>query len=80
MRFQMEEEKKLTVLRVIGVGGAGGNAVNRMVETGFKGVDFVAVNTDLQVLRDSRAFEKVQKAVQKAAAAAKFFREAASSQ
>jgi len=60
MRFQMEEEKKLTVLRVIGVGGAGGNAVNRMVETGFKGVDFVAVNTDLQVLRESKAYHKIQ--------------------
>jgi cell division protein FtsZ len=60
MRFEMEEEKKLTVLRVIGVGGAGGNAVNRMVEAGFKGVDFVAVNTDLQVLRESAAPVKVQ--------------------
>ncbi|MDH3197621.1 MAG: cell division protein FtsZ, partial [Candidatus Krumholzibacteria bacterium] len=60
MRFELEEEKKLTVLRVIGVGGAGGNAVNRMVETGFKGVDFVAVNTDLQVLRESKAYHKIQ--------------------
>src|SRR5512139_1096538 len=60
MRFEMEEEKKLTVLRVIGVGGAGGNAVNRMVAAGFRGVDFIAVNTDLQVLRESNAFEKVQ--------------------
>ncbi len=60
MRFEMEEEKKLTVLRVVGVGGAGGNAVNRMVAAGFRGVDFVAVNTDLQVLRESNAFEKVQ--------------------
>jgi len=60
MRFEMEEEKKLTILRVIGVGGAGGNAVNRMVAGGFRGVDFVAVNTDLQVLRESQAVEKVQ--------------------
>ena len=60
MRFQMEEESKLTVLRVIGVGGAGGNAVNRMVEAGFKGVDFLAINTDLQVLRESQAYEKLQ--------------------
>jgi cell division protein FtsZ len=60
MRFELEEEKKLTVLRVIGVGGAGGNVVNRMVETGFKGVDFVAVNTDLQVLRESKAYHKIQ--------------------
>ncbi len=60
MRFEMAEENKLTTLRVIGVGGAGGNAVNRMVETGFRGVDFIAVNTDLQVLERSRAHEKVQ--------------------
>ncbi len=60
MRFELEEEKKLTILRVIGVGGAGGNAVNRMVAAGFKGVDFVAVNTDLQVLRESQAVGKVQ--------------------
>lgn len=60
MRFEMEEDKKLTVLRVVGVGGAGGNAVNRMVGSDFKGVDFVAINTDLQVLRESKAYEKVQ--------------------
>jgi cell division protein FtsZ len=60
MRFELEEDKKLTVLRVIGVGGAGGNAVNRMVSADFKGVDFVAVNTDLQVLRESHAFTKIQ--------------------
>jgi len=60
MRFELEEEKKLTVLRVIGVGGAGGNAVNRMVEAGFRGVDFITVNTDLQVLREAQANEKVQ--------------------
>jgi cell division protein FtsZ len=60
MRFHIEEEKKLTVLRVVGIGGAGGNAVNRMVEAGFKGVDFIAINTDLQVLRESQAYEKIQ--------------------
>jgi len=63
MRFEIEEQKKLTVLRVVGIGGAGGNAVNRMVEAGdagFKGVDFIAINTDLQVLRESRAYEKIQ--------------------
>ncbi len=60
MRFQLEEEKKLTILRVIGVGGAGGNAVNRMVSAEFKGVDFVAINTDLQVLRESSAYTKIQ--------------------
>jgi cell division protein FtsZ len=56
----MEDEKKLTILRVVGIGGAGGNAVNRMVGSDFKGVDFVAINTDLQVLRESTAYEKIQ--------------------
>lgn len=60
MRFELDEEKKLTILRVVGVGGAGGNAVNRMVAAGFRGVDFACVNTDLQVLRESNAFHKIQ--------------------
>lgn len=60
MRFELDEEKKLTILRVVGVGGAGGNAVNRMVAAGFRGVDFATVNTDLQVLRESNAFHKIQ--------------------
>jgi cell division protein FtsZ len=60
MRFELDEEKKLTVLRVVGVGGAGGNAVNRMVSAGFRGVEFAAVNTDLQVLRESNAYHKLQ--------------------
>lgn len=60
MRFQLEEEKKLTVLKVVGVGGAGGNAVNRMVGSGLSGVEFVAINTDLQVLKNSNAHQKLQ--------------------
>jgi len=44
------EKKRGAILKVIGVGGAGGNAVNRMIEEDLKGVEFVAVNTDLQVL------------------------------
>jgi cell division protein FtsZ len=44
------EKKRGAVLKVIGVGGAGGNAVNRMIEEDLKGVEFVAINTDLQVL------------------------------
>jgi cell division protein FtsZ len=43
------------VLRVVGVGGAGVNAVNRMIEAGVEGVDFIAVNTDLQSLQQSSA-------------------------
>ena len=60
MRFQLEEDKRLTVLKVVGVGGAGGNAVNRMVSAGFGGVDFSALNTDLQVLRGSEAHQRIQ--------------------
>ena len=43
------------VLRVVGVGGAGVNAVNRMIDAGVEGVDFIAVNTDLQSLHESAA-------------------------
>jgi len=59
-RLQLEEEQTLTTLRVVGVGGAGGNAVNRMVTGNLSGVEFVAVNTDLQVLRVSDANQRVQ--------------------
>src|SRR5688500_19972116 len=43
------------VIRVVGVGGAGVNAVNRMVEAGIPGVEFMAINTDLQSLQQSLA-------------------------
>ena len=47
-------------IKVIGVGGAGNNAVNRMIDAGIKGVDFIAVNTDRQALQTSRANTKIQ--------------------
>jgi cell division protein FtsZ len=47
-------------IKVIGVGGAGNNAVNRMIESGIKGVDFIAVNTDRQALQNSKASTKIQ--------------------
>ena len=47
-------------IKVIGVGGAGNNAVNRMVESGIRGVDFIAVNTDRQALLTSKAATKIQ--------------------
>ena len=47
-------------IKVIGVGGAGNNAVNRMIEAGIKGVDFIAVNTDRQALTKSKAGTKIQ--------------------
>lgn len=48
------------VLKVIGLGGGGSNAINRMIELGLKGVDFIAANTDAQVLATSLAPTKVQ--------------------
>lgn len=45
---------------VIGVGGGGSNAVNRMIEAGIKGVNFIVVNTDVQALNDSKAPVKIQ--------------------
>lgn len=47
-------------IKVIGVGGAGNNAVNRMVEAGIKNVEFIAVNTDRQALNTSKAGSKIQ--------------------
>lgn len=46
-------------IKVIGVGGAGGAAINRMVDAGVTGVDFIAINTDAQALHHSKAHEKV---------------------
>ncbi|MFH1864386.1 MAG: cell division protein FtsZ [Candidatus Eisenbacteria bacterium] len=48
------------MIKVVGVGGAGGNAINRMIESGFSGVDFVAINTDAQSLTCSLAQNQVQ--------------------
>lgn len=48
------------VIKVIGVGGGGSNAVNRMIETGIQGVEFIAMNTDIQVLEQSAAPTKIQ--------------------
>ena len=47
-------------IKVIGVGGAGGNAVNRMIDAGLGGVEFIVANTDVQALRNSRAAVKLQ--------------------
>ncbi len=47
-------------IKVIGVGGGGGNAVNRMIDAGMDGIEFITANTDLQALRMSRAPMKIQ--------------------
>ena len=54
------EMDQLAKIKVIGLGGGGGNAINRMVESGVKGVQFIAANTDLQVLNSSKADIKIQ--------------------
>lgn len=54
------ELEQFTNIKVMGIGGAGNNAVNRMVEAGLKGVEFIAVNTDAQALYMSKADKKIQ--------------------
>ena len=49
----------LASIRVIGIGGSGGNAVNHMIKLGLKGVEFIAANTDLQDLHKSKAAKKI---------------------
>jgi cell division protein FtsZ len=55
-----EDTRNDAKIKVIGVGGGGGNAVNRMIEAGMEGIEFVVANTDLQALRMSRAPVKLQ--------------------
>ena len=55
-----DTQKSRAVLRVVGVGGAGGNAINRMVDEGLHGVEFVAINTDEQALNMCKAPTKIQ--------------------
>ncbi len=50
----------VTTIKVIGLGGGGGNAINRMIESGVKGVEFIAANTDKQALKQSKADVKIQ--------------------
>lgn len=54
------EIDQLAKIKVVGVGGGGNNAVNRMIEQGVKGVEFIVANTDLQVLNSSKAETKIQ--------------------
>ena len=55
-----DEEVHGARIKVVGVGGGGGNAVTRMIASGLQGVEFIAVNTDLQALRANRAPVKIQ--------------------
>ena len=60
LKFHLAEESNGAKIKVVGIGGGGGNAVNRMIETGIEGVDFISVNTDLQALNQNKAKNKVQ--------------------
>ena len=62
MAFMLDEEteENVTNIKVVGVGGGGGNAVNRMVVGGLQGVEFIAMNTDAQALSKNKATMKVQ--------------------
>ena len=61
MLFEFDSlSKQKANLTVVGVGGAGGNAVNRMITSGMQGVDFIAVNTDAQDLENNTAEHKIQ--------------------
>ncbi len=60
-KFSFEEDRQPPArIKVVGIGGAGGNAVNRMIQSKIEGVDFIAANTDLQALRNSLAPIKLQ--------------------
>jgi len=56
----MEAESQDAVIKVIGVGGCGGNAVDHMIEQGVQGVEFIVINTDAQALKRSRARTQLQ--------------------
>lgn len=63
IEFEMDttnENNNFAAIKVVGVGGAGTNAVNRMVDSGLKGVEFIAVNTDSQALALCQAPNKIQ--------------------
>ena len=61
MGFEIDNEiENVVQIKVIGVGGGGGNAVNRMIQSGIRGVEFIAVNTDKQMLLSSQATHKIQ--------------------
>ncbi len=61
MNFEISNDfEDVTQIKVIGVGGGGGNAINRMVSSGVQGVEFISINTDKQVLTFSKATHKIQ--------------------
>src|SRR5215831_8930039 len=55
-----DDETRGARIKVVGVGGGGGNAISRMIASGLQGIEFIAVNTDLQALKSNRAPVKIQ--------------------
>ncbi len=60
IEFQNEEQNSFASIKVVGCGGGGNNAVNRMVDAGLRGVEFISINTDRQALGQSNAQVKIQ--------------------
>ena len=60
IEFQNEEQSTFATIKVVGCGGGGNNAVNRMVDAGLRGVEFISVNTDRQALSTTNAQVKIQ--------------------
>ena len=60
IEFEVEQKNCMATIKVIGVGGAGGNTVNSMIESDFKDVEFIVANTDAQALGLSKAAHKIQ--------------------
>src|SRR5437588_61561 len=60
LKIGLNEEQLTAKIKVIGVGGGGGNAVNRMIQAGIKGIEFLVANTDVQAMRASAAPTKLQ--------------------
>ena len=60
-RYEIDtEDTKVVSIKVVGVGGGGGNALNCMVDAGVKDIEYIAVNTDAKALNRSKATTKIQ--------------------
>lgn len=60
IEFQYDDQNSLASIKVVGCGGGGNNAVDRMIEAGLRGVEFISVNTDRQSLANSKATTRIQ--------------------
>ena len=60
LKFHLVEDEPGANIKVIGIGGGGGNAINRMIEARIEGVEFITINTDLQALSTNQAPTKIQ--------------------